>query len=101
MPWEERWHPLRREWVIVSSHRNDRPWQGERVDEAQAPVPAWSADCYLCPRNTRVSGATNEDYAGIYVFDNDHPCVAPGAPLAEPPATSLYQNRPATGVSRV
>ena len=29
MPWEERWHPLRREWVIVSSHRNDRPWQGE------------------------------------------------------------------------
>jgi len=27
MVWEERWHPLRREWVIVSSHRNDRPLQ--------------------------------------------------------------------------
>ena len=25
MVWEERWHPLRREWVIVSSHRNDFP----------------------------------------------------------------------------
>ena len=34
MVWEERWHPLRREWVIVSSHRNDRPWLGETVDEA-------------------------------------------------------------------
>ena len=33
MVWEERWHPLRREWVIVSSHRNDRPWLGETVGE--------------------------------------------------------------------
>ena len=30
MVWEERWHPLRREWVIVSSHRNDRPGSARR-----------------------------------------------------------------------
>jgi UDPglucose--hexose-1-phosphate uridylyltransferase len=34
MVWEQRWHPLRREWVIISSHRNERPWQGERVEDA-------------------------------------------------------------------
>ena len=28
--WEQRWHPLREEWVIVAAHRQDRPWQGER-----------------------------------------------------------------------
>ena len=27
--WEERWHPLREEWVIVAAHRQDRPWSGE------------------------------------------------------------------------
>ncbi len=26
--WEQRWHPLREEWVIVAAHRNDRPWHG-------------------------------------------------------------------------
>ena len=27
--WEERWHPLREEWVIVAAHRQNRPWVGE------------------------------------------------------------------------
>jgi hypothetical protein len=26
--WEERWHPLREEWVIVAAHRQGRPWIG-------------------------------------------------------------------------
>src|SRR5213075_1072165 len=26
--WEERWHPLREEWVIVAAHRQGRPWVG-------------------------------------------------------------------------
>ena len=29
--WEERWHPLREEWVVVAAHRQDRPWSGETV----------------------------------------------------------------------
>ena len=29
--WEQRWHPLREEWVVVAAHRQDRPWQGERA----------------------------------------------------------------------
>jgi UDPglucose--hexose-1-phosphate uridylyltransferase len=101
MLWEERWHPLRREWVVVSSHRNDRPWQGETVGDARRPLRAYEPGCYLCPGNARVSGKTNPDYGGVFVFDNDHPCVGPSAPatLATPPG--IYENRPATGLARV
>src|SRR5919202_6968449 len=85
MIWEERWHPLRREWVIVSSHRNDRPWRGERADAARSALPAYAPDCYLCPGNARISGRRNPEYAGVFVFDNDHPCVSPAAPAAMEP----------------
>ena|SRR5436190_21811729 len=101
MVWEERWHPLRREWVIVSAHRNDRPWHGERVAAAGPVLPSYSPDCYLCPGNERSSGKRNERYAGVFVFDNDHPCVGPNAPTALPTPPLVYRARPATGLSRV
>lgn len=101
MTWEERWHPLRREWVVVSSHRNDRPWSGERVDDSRATVPAYAPDCYLCPGNQRVSGVRNDTYDGIFVFDNDHPCVSDSAPSQLEPPPGHYRNRKATGLSRV
>jgi UDPglucose--hexose-1-phosphate uridylyltransferase len=99
--WEERWHPLREEWVIVAAHRQGRPWIGQTVDEQSAEAPAYVADCYLCPGNRRVGGATNPAYGGVYVFDNDHPSVGPDAPtaLATPPGP--YRSRPATGLARV
>src|SRR6266545_3494222 len=79
--WEERWHPLREEWVVVAAHRQDRPWIGDTVGAARAPArPSYVADCTFCPGNARVSGARNPSYTGVYVFDNDHPCVAPEAP---------------------
>ena len=60
--WEERWHPLREEWVIVAAHRQSRPWSGAEVG-AQAPrPPAFDPACYLCPGNARVSGALNAVY---------------------------------------
>ena len=103
MVWEQRWHPLRREWVIISSHRNERPWQGERVDEAaRAHLPAYVPDCYLCPGNVRSSGQRNERYSGVFVFDNDHPCVGPGAPSSlPPPPAAVYRNSAAAGCARV
>src|SRR5262245_30886255 len=78
--WEERWHPLREEWVVVAAHRQNRPWIGETVDRAARAVPAFDPSCTFCPGNTRVSGARNPDYRDVYVFDNDHPCVGPEAP---------------------
>jgi len=29
--WEQRWHPLRDEWVLVAAHRQSRPWTGETM----------------------------------------------------------------------
>jgi UDPglucose--hexose-1-phosphate uridylyltransferase len=101
MVWEERWHPLRREWVVVSSHRNDRPWLGETIDETRAATPAYDPGCYLCPGNARISGRTNPGYEGVFAFDNDHPCVGPNAPEVLEPAVGIYQNRRADGLARV
>jgi UDPglucose--hexose-1-phosphate uridylyltransferase len=101
--WEERWHPLREEWVIIAAHRNARPWIGASVGSgAVAADPAYVPDCYLCPGNVRVHGVRNDNYSGIFVFDNDLPCVAPNAPSdLAPPVGGLYRNRPASGKARV
>ncbi len=101
MTLEERWHPLRREWVVISSNRNSRPWHGESVNDARGELPAHMADCYLCAGNTRVSGQTNPDYDSVHVFDNDHPCVSPSAPEVEAPPFDVFRNRRAEGVARV
>lgn len=98
--WEERWHPLREEWVIVAAHRQGRPWMGQTVAAQEARPPEYVRDCYLCPGNTRISGASNPQYTGVYVFDNDHPCVGPEAPALEPPS-GFYQARRADGIARV
>jgi UDPglucose--hexose-1-phosphate uridylyltransferase len=101
MTWEERWHPLREEWVIVAAHRQNRPWSGETLNAEEKRVPEYVEDCYLCPRNPRVSGKTNPDYEQIFVFDNDHPSVAMDAPETAKPLAEVYQAQPATGISRV
>src|SRR5438477_946664 len=99
--WEERWHPLREEWVIIAAHRQDRPWHGETSTQSQRADPEYDVDCYLCPGNARVNGAHNENYRGIFVFDNDHPCVGPTAPHELQPAGGIYRNRAADGLARV
>ena len=101
MTWEERWHPLREEWIIVAAHRQNRPWNGEMVVHEEPGLPNYSSDCYLCPGNARVSSKRNELYASTFVFDNDHPCVGFDAPLGLTKPNDLYRNRPATGIARV
>ena len=101
MIWEERWHPLREEWIIVAAHRQNRPWSGETIDAENKILPQYVADCYLCPKNSRVSGKTNPDYEQIFVFDNDHPSVAEDAPEIEKTISDVYKNRRASGISRV
>jgi len=101
MTWEERWHPLREEWVIVAAHRQNRPWSGSTVKSRAPELPPYVADCYLCPGNMRISGAVNPQYDQTFVFDNDHPCVSVAAPSSLETPAGLYQNRPAQGVARV
>ena len=103
MNWEERWHPLREEWVIIAAHRNNRPWSGGTSENKEKPVPDYLPDCYLCPGNPRASGHANPKYTGVYVFDNDFPCVDYKAPGIEalPKPPGFYKNKPAQGIARV
>lgn len=101
MYWEERWHPLREEWVIIAAHRQDRPWSGGTIERDQQQLPEYLPDCYLCPGNLRVSGARNDDYTGTFVFDNDHPSVGSDAPRTLLPPPGIYRNQPARGIARV
>jgi UDPglucose--hexose-1-phosphate uridylyltransferase len=99
--WEQRWHPLREEWVIIAAHRQYRPWGGEEIRGGQLPLPSYVEDCYLCPGNSRVDGQRNPSYRQTFVFDNDLPCVAPHAPGALPPPSSIYRSGDARGFARV
>jgi len=99
--WEQRWHPLREEWVVVAAHRQNRPWTGERVQVTAAPIPEYSPDCYLCPGNARVGGAVNARYTQTFVFDNDHPCVGPLSVEPGAPPHPFFKNRRPDVLARV
>lgn len=99
--WEQRWHPLREEWVIVAAHRQNRPWTGATVHGVEKEIPEYDPSCYLCPGNKRVSGKQNPDYEQTYVFDNDLACVSREAPAVAKKATGVYKSSPARGVARV
>ncbi len=101
MVWERRWHPLREEWVTVTSHRNSRPWSGSEISQVVTEQPAFDPDCYLCPGNTRVSGIANDSYKDVFVFDNDHPAFSLKAPTGLEASPGFYSSAPATGITRV
>ena len=44
------------EWVLVSPHRVQRPWQGQVEPATQQREPAYDPSCYLCPGNARARG---------------------------------------------
>ncbi|RJP33349.1 MAG: galactose-1-phosphate uridylyltransferase [Candidatus Omnitrophota bacterium] len=102
--WEQRWHPLWREWIVYAAHRNFRPWNGEGAP-SPSDAPAYVPDCYLCPGNARIHGHRNPDYNDVFIFDNDHPVVGMDAPIIAPVQASvhdgLYTRRRADGIARV
>ena len=81
-------HPHRRrnaltgEWVLVSPHRTQRPWQGQVEKVAPPTRPAYDPTCYLCPGNERAGGHRNPEYTGTFVFDNDYAALRPDGPDA-------------------
>jgi UDPglucose--hexose-1-phosphate uridylyltransferase len=72
-----RLNALTNEWVLVSPHRTQRPWQGEVAHEHQASEPTYDPTCYLCPGNARVGGVRNPAYASTFVFENDFAALKP------------------------
>lgn len=62
---------LTNEWVLVSPHRNKRPWQGKQETPANIVRTPYDEDCYLCAGNKRSGGEVNATYINTYVFNND------------------------------
>jgi UDPglucose--hexose-1-phosphate uridylyltransferase len=75
-----RFNPLKREWVLVSPHRTQRPWQGQVEKPAQPGVQSYDPECYLCPGNMRAGGLKTDNYTSTYVFENDFAALKPDAP---------------------
>jgi UDPglucose--hexose-1-phosphate uridylyltransferase len=78
-----RFNPLTREWVLVSPHRTERPWQGQTEPPEQESSQPYDPNCYLCPGNTRAGGARNPSYTQTFVFDNDFAALQPNTPPSE------------------
>ena len=78
-----RFNPLTREWVLVSPHRTQRPWLGQVERLATESEPNYDPNCYMCPGNTRATGARNPVYTATFVFDNDYPALLAGTPEGE------------------
>ena len=96
-----RFNPLTREWVLVSPHRSQRPWQGQ-IEETFAPSQlAYDAACYLCPRNERVGGHKNPDYTETFVFDNDFAALKPDTPTFASNEKDLLIAQSEAGLCRV
>ncbi|HMK22475.1 MAG TPA: UDP-glucose--hexose-1-phosphate uridylyltransferase [Terriglobales bacterium] len=95
-----RFNPLNGEWVLVSPHRSERPWQGQTESARPDEQSAYDPNCYLCPGNTRHGGQRNPVYSSTFVFDNDFAALesdTPGGELQE----GLLQARSETGICRV
>jgi UDPglucose--hexose-1-phosphate uridylyltransferase len=72
-----RFNPLTRDWVLVSPHRAQRPWQGQLERVTSAPALTYDPTCYLCPGNERAGGARNPKYQNVFVFTNDFAALKP------------------------
>ncbi|KAL1598823.1 galactose-1-phosphate uridyl transferase [Paraconiothyrium brasiliense] len=70
-----RFNLLRGSWVLVSPHRNKRPWQGLQEKPSRTSLPDYDPECYLCPGNTRANGSKNPKFTKTFVFVNDYSAV--------------------------
>ena len=101
-------HPHRRfnalsgEWVQVSPHRMQRPWQGQVDPPAVETRPQHDVKCYLCPGNERAAGQQNPAYEDVFVFDNDFAALLDEEPDSQADTESpLLRAVPVRGTCRV
>ena len=96
-----RFNPLTGEWILVSPHRTQRPWQGQKETAGAGSRPQHDPKCYLCPGNDRAGGAKNPFYTDTFVFRNDYSALLPDTPLTGEPSSGLLRCEPVQGECRV
>lgn len=100
-----RYNPLTGNWVLVSPHRRQRPWQGKIESLPSQDLPPYDPTCYLCPGNSRAAGRLNPVYETTFTFDNDFPALLPEMDAPQPeitlPGSEIFSAREAWGACRV
>ena len=97
-----RYNPFTGEWVLVSPHRAQRPWDGQQEAPDIGNVPDYAPDCYLCPTNLRATGTRNPDYRETFVFTNDFAALLPAQQdTAGKSEDALLRIEPESGMCRV
>ena len=96
-----RFNPLTNEWVLVSPHRTQRPWQGKQEVTAVAQRPQFDENCYLCPGNRRSGGQENPEYSDTFVFTNDFSALLPDTPAQSIQSEPLFRATSERGICKV
>jgi len=98
-----RFNPLTREWVLVSPHRTQRPWLGQRETAVSTPALAYDPTCYLCPGNARAGGVHNPKYETTFVFTNDFAALRPDVQpeMQDPSGRGLLLSESEAGTCKV
>jgi UDPglucose--hexose-1-phosphate uridylyltransferase len=89
------------EWILVSPHRTQRPWQGDLAKSDEVVRSDYDPDCYLCPGNRRANGETNPDYKSTFVFTNDYSSLLPEIPGSRLNSKNLLVSKSERGICRV
>ncbi|MCB1843390.1 MAG: UDP-glucose--hexose-1-phosphate uridylyltransferase [Halioglobus sp.] len=88
------------EFVQVSPHRMQRPWQGSREHMSAPQAQQYDPQCHLCPGNERAGGHRNPRYGGTYCFANDFPALLPDT-SGRGHTNALLHSEPARGYCEV
>jgi UDPglucose--hexose-1-phosphate uridylyltransferase len=96
-----RFNPLLREWILVSPHRTQRPWQGQMETKTAASQISYDPECYMCPGNKRSTGVVNPHYKTVFFFDNDFPALLPSGQRCSINEDNLLLAETETGICRV
>jgi UDPglucose--hexose-1-phosphate uridylyltransferase len=89
------------EWVLVSPHRTQRPWQGELAPPEKSKRPSYDPECYLCPGNKRANGEVNPQYSDTFAFTNDFSSLLPETPSMKGGSGTLLVAKSEKGICRV
>ena len=80
---ELRRHPLTGDWIMIASHRQNRPQMPKDY-------------CPFCPGSGKVP-----DHYEVYCYDNDFPALSQNPPEPDDVATDFFQTAPAYGKCEV
>ena len=80
---ELRWNPMIGDWVMIASHRQNRPLMPKD----------W---CPFCPGSGKVP-----DHFTVYEYDNDFPALSQNPPVPDDVETRIYKTKPAYGKCEV